>query len=715
MPTPWMVYNRAMRWGVVLCTCNETLPVDRRAVGRGLGLPVPPATFERLARDQLTQLMTLVARERYDALVVGCCGPQELFAEALAAAGAEGTPLTVVNLRETCYWPHRDPGAAAVKAVRLLRAARAALARPGPGAEQRLRVGPRVLIVTDSPRGVELAERLADLGQPLLVLDETSDRFDGARLHPLPWKAVWGRLAGLQGRLGAFQAVVEQEQPIDLGTCIACLRCIPVCHTSAISEGLRLRLDRCDRCGDCLRACEKVGAIRIPRQERQVLAADQVVVVTTGRRPESPGPTRTGHHVLVDPDARELDAAAWRVARLMGEFEKPQHVRYRAETCAGGAAGKLGCGICVRVCPYEAIERDGLRVRVDHAACEGCGACVGACPTSSLRFTDPSDADLFTRLAALLEPVPGAAPDRPVVCFHCPERGRAVLEVAGRERRPYPAAVLPVPVPCLRYVSEADVLGAFRLGAAGVALLGCASCPHGARQPLLVRLETCATVLDAFGVGRERLALITADGDPGEPLARLAALAETVGPPPLSWSGPLGTTEHRAVVADTLAALHAATGRDPGRVPADPDAAFGYPEVRAEGCTLCRSCVNVCPTHAFRLVEATHTLELRHVSCVACGLCAQACPERVITLRRELPLARASLEWTPVVQDELVGCSRCGKPYINRRALEAVEARVLDLPALLETFAGPRRGLLRMCPDCRAVMAVLQVEEGWEP
>ena len=31
------------------------------------------------------------------------------------------------------------------------------------------------------------------------------------------------------------------------------------------------------------------------------------------------------------------------------------------------------------------------------------------------------------------------------------------------------------------------------------------------------------------------------------------------------------------------------------------------------------------------------------------------------------------------------------------------------------SFAGDRHEILRMCPDCRAVAAIRDVERGWEP
>jgi ferredoxin len=100
---------------------------------------------------------------------------------------------------------------------------------------------------------------------------------------------------------------------------------------------------------------------------------------------------------------------------------------------------------------------------------------------------------------------------------------------------------------------------------------------------------------------------------------------------------------------------------------------------------------------------------------VACGLCEQVCPENVITLRREIHFEQSALEYQTLVQDDMVPCVKCGKPYINRRALETVEARLLSLESLLDTFSGNRRNLLRMCPDCRTVIAMMEVEKGWKP
>jgi ferredoxin len=706
-----------MRWGIALCRCNQTLPWDPALIRDLLGLGERPALFDRLPRDEIHRFMDFVQAGAHDRLLVGCCGPEALFREAAGAAGADPGRVAVVNLRESCFWPHPDAPAANRKAARLLRAAARLAETALPPPEVPVTTGPTVLIATDSPAGLDLARRLEEVARPTLLLDERSAAFDEEPLHPLPWPVSWGRLATVEGTIGRFRVTVARTQPLDLRSCIHCQRCVPVCHTAAISAGLRLRTELCDRCGDCLEACRSVGAIAIPRSETETVQADQVVVIAAAGAP--PAPARTGHYVLAGAGRSEVDEVAWKVLARIGEFRKPDSVAYDPETCAGGAAGHEACGLCLPACPYHAIDRDPgnrLRVRVDTQACEGCGACVAVCPTSSLTFRDPPPADLYARLASLLAPLAGSAADTPVVAFHCPERGQAALVDAGRRRRPYPAAVLPVPMACLRHVSEAAILAAFRMGAAGVALLGCESCPHGPREGFLDRLGVAQAVLEAFGLGAERVRLVTGGGEPGAMIEALAGFAATLSPSPVRWDGRSALpTASREVLAEAIGTLLDVTGREPGLAPVSEGVPYAVPEVRAADCTLSRACVNVCPPHAFRFSEERQHLELRPIACVACGLCVAACPERAISLRPGVPLARPALDWQVVARDEPVACLRCGKPFANRRALAAVEAKLLALPGLVDTFAGTRKSLLRMCPSCRAVAAVQEMEQGWEP
>ena len=46
-----------------------------------------------------------------------------------------------------------------------------------------------------------------------------------------------------------------------------------------------------------------------------------------------------------------------------------------------------GCGYCVPICAFKAIEIDPRRrvAKVNEAVCEGCGACAATCPSGAMQ------------------------------------------------------------------------------------------------------------------------------------------------------------------------------------------------------------------------------------------------------------------------------------------------------------------------------------------
>ena len=642
-------------WGIFLCNCRHALALDPQR----FDLPTPHVQFATHPDSDLQDFADLVSRERCTHAMVACCDSSARFEDALRPAIGPSPKIHVVDLNESCFAVHADPQEAHDKAGRLLRGALQAAEVQAEPRYLPLRSDGRVLIVADGPLAENLARRLGSAIRPILVLSA-----DGPEVEAFPsWRVYRGELLDVSGRLGDFHAVI------------------------GLTGG-----------------------------EQQELVVDQVVVLDSD---PTPRPNRTGYHVLNSPDSADLAPLATRIDDLTGDFLKTVHVAYDADICAGGAAGRQACGACVPACPYEAIRRDPtnpLRIEVDHLACEGCGACSSACPTSALRFTEPSPQALHAQLAGLLAPGNGN-PDQ-VVVFTCSEQGKRLIEEAGRQSLPYPAKVLGVQVPCLRHVSAAAVLGALRLGAAGVGLLGCAACPHGERALLERTLAFCGLTLGAFELGPERLRLfVTAEGEEAETVDDLTRFADSLTPAPIHWDGlkPWRVTSDRQALTEIVSTFIEQRQREPGRQPVDAALPFAVAEVEADGCTLCRSCVNVCPTHAFRLDEPTSSLQFNHFACVACGLCETLCPENVISLQHEVVFSRQALDYRTVVRDEMVGCLKCGKPFVNQKSLDAILAKVLQFGPLMDAFSGERRNLLRMCPDCRAVAAMQEVEQGWEP
>jgi heterodisulfide reductase subunit A len=71
-------------------------------------------------------------------------------------------------------------------------------------------------------------------------------------------------------------------------------------------------------------------------------------------------------------------------------------------------ASCMGCGNCIEVCPYGAIElKDGGKrgqvAEVNPGLCKGCGTCPGACPSSSIQQLGFTDGQILAMIRALAE------------------------------------------------------------------------------------------------------------------------------------------------------------------------------------------------------------------------------------------------------------------------------------------------------------------------
>ena len=44
----------------------------------------------------------------------------------------------------------------------------------------------------------------------------------------------------------------------------------------------------------------------------------------------------------------------------------------------------VGCGLCVDVCPVEAITLENDKAKVDEEKCTECGQCVEECPNEAI-------------------------------------------------------------------------------------------------------------------------------------------------------------------------------------------------------------------------------------------------------------------------------------------------------------------------------------------
>jgi heterodisulfide reductase subunit A len=62
-----------------------------------------------------------------------------------------------------------------------------------------------------------------------------------------------------------------------------------------------------------------------------------------------------------------------------------------------------GCGDCVMICPYDAIQLVDGHAEVDETACKGCGACIGQCRANVITLSHFTDEELLAEMEGALQ------------------------------------------------------------------------------------------------------------------------------------------------------------------------------------------------------------------------------------------------------------------------------------------------------------------------
>ncbi|MBN2422084.1 hydrogenase iron-sulfur subunit [Candidatus Woesearchaeota archaeon] len=131
----------------------------------------------------------------------------------------------------------------------------------------------------------------------------------------------------------------------------------------------------------------------------------------------------------------------------------------------------VGCGMCVKACPYGANKINPKTKKVEHneAQCHGCGTCVAECPFGALDQKHFTDEQIMAQIDAAL----AVNPDKKILCFACNWCSYAGSDLAGVSRFQYPPEIRIIRVMCSGRVSEKFVLRAFEKGAQIVWVTGC--------------------------------------------------------------------------------------------------------------------------------------------------------------------------------------------------------------------------------------------------
>ncbi|MCW3981424.1 MAG: CoB-CoM heterodisulfide reductase HdrA2 [Candidatus Bathyarchaeota archaeon] len=252
--------------------------------------------------------------------------------------------------------------------------------------------------------------------------------------------------------------------------------------------------------------------------------------------------TADGFFMEAHPKLRPVDAPT-RGVFLAGCAESPKDIKDSVTQASASAAragilmaqGKVTveaitprtnkekckiCGLCARVCPYNAIivDKEKKLVEVIEAACAGCGTCGAECQFEALHMRHFTDSQIFAQIDALTAKEAG----KKIIAFCCNWCAYAGADFAGVSRMQYPSNVRIIRTMCSGRVSAKFVEHAFYRGAGAVLVAGChiGDCHYiNANHQTQKRIERLWKKMDRLGVDGNRLQLLWASAAEGERFA----------------------------------------------------------------------------------------------------------------------------------------------------------------------------------------------------
>jgi heterodisulfide reductase subunit A len=168
------------------------------------------------------------------------------------------------------------------------------------------------------------------------------------------------------------------------------------------------------------------------------------------------------------------------------------------------------CGICVKVCPFNAIRgadaKAKTKAEIVEAMCKGCGTCAAECNFDALMMKHFEDAQINAMVNDILDE---DHMDK-IVVFACNWCSYGGADLAGLSRLQYAPSQRVIRTMCSGRVDSEFILNAFEKGAPIVLVSGChfADCHYiDANRWTVKRVEKLWDKLEKLGIRPERLQL----------------------------------------------------------------------------------------------------------------------------------------------------------------------------------------------------------------
>ena len=564
-----------------------------------------------------------------------CCAQQLRLFQEIADELGVPEP-PVIDLRDRAGWS-ADPVPKLPKMAALV--AEATLHDPGEKTVDVISEG-LCLIIGASDMALEAAEKLKDVLSITVLLTD-----DAEAPAPGEFDAIRGRISRAQGALGSFELAIEALQQVN-----------------PAGRGALTWTD--------------------PRDGGQT--GCDVILDLTGDTPLFPAPDKREGYLRADPGSLPAVADAILTAsQLVGTFEKPLYVALEPLICAHSRAEQAGCSKCLNVCPTGAITPNGDHVAIDPMICAGCGSCAALCPSGAITYDAPPPGLMFRRIETLASAYRKAGGTAPRLLVHDPDHGAEMIRLGARFGKGLPANVIPLEVTALAGFGHAEILAALSAGFAEVVIL---------MSPTTERDAAQQEIPLARAIAGEDTVTVYALTDPEEMCASLYDFPVKTEP----CAAPVLPMGSRRQVA-RLAAK--ALNPDAETLPLPADAPYGAVLVDTEACTLCLSCVSLCPSGALNDNPDMPQLRFQEDACLQCGLCANICPEDAITYEPRLNLTDAALTQVVLNEEEPFACIECGALFGVKSTVEKIVEKLAGKHSMFATSDAAK--MIQMCDNCR--------------
>ncbi len=413
------------------------------------------------------------------------------------------------------------------------------------------------------------------------------------------------------------------------------------------------------------------------------LSECDIILDLSGGQPLFPAPEKRDGYLRAAPGSVPAVAdAVLQASQMVGTFEKPLYVRLEEPLCAHSRAEKPACTKCLDICPTGAITSAGEHVAIDPLICAGCGACSALCPSGAITYDAPPVGTLFNRLHTLASTYRNAGGSAPRLLLHDDYFGAEMISLAARYGRGLPADVIPLSVSALAGFGHAEMLAALATGFAQVDILLAPKTERGVIE------DEVALAIAVCGTSAIRL-LDISDPDALSDALYDTSVADPVAEPVL----PIGT--RRQVTRLAAKALQP----DAEILPLPAAAPYGAIVVDQDACTLCLSCVSLCPSGALGDNPDNPQLRFQEDACLQCGLCSNICPEKAISLTPQLDLTDAAFTQKVLHEEEPFACVECGSLFGVKSTVERITEKLAGNHAM---FSSPETiRMIQMCDNCR--------------